>query len=97
MSAENERTGDGDVGTREEHRDGGAVATDDDHLVELYKKMVLIRVFEEATQRSFRQGKLGGYLHVYIGQEAVATGCIDALPLIVTIPSPCCWVAIRRR
>jgi pyruvate dehydrogenase E1 component alpha subunit len=78
VSAENERTGDGDVGTREEHRDGGAVATDDDHLVELYKKMVLIRVFEEATQRSFRQGKLGGYLHVYIGQEAVATGFIDA-------------------
>ncbi len=78
MSAENERTGDGGVDTREESRDGGAVATDSEHLVELYRKMVLIRTFEEATQRSFRQGKIGGYLHVYIGQEAVATGFLDA-------------------
>jgi pyruvate dehydrogenase E1 component alpha subunit len=75
---ENERTGDGGVETREESRDGGAVATDGEHLIELYKKMVLIRTFEEATQRAFRQGKIGGYLHVYIGQEAVATGFLDA-------------------
>jgi pyruvate dehydrogenase E1 component alpha subunit len=40
--------------------------------------MVLVRVFEEATQRSFKKGKIGGYLHVYIGQEAVATGFLDA-------------------
>ncbi len=82
MSTENERTGDGGVETqeepREESRDGGAVATDGEHLVELYKNMILIRTFEEATQRGFRQGKIGGYLHVYIGQEAVATGFIDA-------------------
>ena len=78
MSAESERTGDGGVETREEARDGGAVATNGEHLVELYKKMVLVRTFEEATQRGFRQGKIGGYLHVYIGQEAVATGFLDA-------------------
>jgi pyruvate dehydrogenase E1 component alpha subunit len=48
------------------------------HLVELYRKMVLIRLFEEATQRGFRQGKIGGYLHVYSGQEAIATGLLDA-------------------
>ena len=40
--------------------------------------MVLVRYFEEACQRAFRQGKVGGYLHVYIGQEAVATGFLDA-------------------
>src|ERR687895_299555 len=85
MTAENERTGDGSVETQEEPREetsaesrDGAVAVDRDHLLELYKKMVLIRVFEEATQRGFRQGKIGGYLHVYTGQEAVATGFIDA-------------------
>jgi pyruvate dehydrogenase E1 component alpha subunit len=78
VSAESERTGDGGVETREEARDGGAVATNGEHLVELYKKMVLVRTFEEATQRGFRQGKIGGYLHVYIGQEAVATGFLDA-------------------
>ncbi len=49
-----------------------------ERLLELYRKMLLIRVFEEATQRAFRQGKIGGYLHVYIGQEAVATGFLDA-------------------
>ena len=78
MSAENEHTGDGGVETQEESRDGGAVATDGEHLVELYRKMVLVRTFEEAAQRGFRQGKIGGYLHVYIGQEAVATGFLDA-------------------
>jgi len=74
MSAENEHSGNGGVEARGE----GAVATDGEHLLDLYRKMVLIRTFEEATQRGFRQGKLGGYLHVYIGQEAVATGFLDA-------------------
>jgi len=74
MSAENEHSGNGGVEARGE----GAVATDGDHLLDLYRKMVLVRVFEEATQRGFRQGKIGGYLHVYIGQEAVATGFLDA-------------------
>src|ERR671938_23861 len=78
MSAENDHMGNGGVETHEEHREEASVATSDDHLVDLYKKMVLIRTFEEASQRGFRQGKLGGYLHVYIGQEAVATGFIDA-------------------
>ena len=50
---------------------------DKDTLVALYQKMVQIRLFEEAAQRGFRQGKVGGYLHVYIGQEAVATGFLD--------------------
>jgi len=73
-----ERTEDGSVETQEQPREEGAVAVDGEHLVDLYKKMVLIRTFEEATQRGFRQGKIGGYLHVYIGQEAVATGFLDA-------------------
>jgi pyruvate dehydrogenase E1 component alpha subunit len=44
----------------------------------LYKKMVEIRLFEDAAQRGFRQGKVGGYMHVYSGQEAVATGFLEA-------------------
>jgi pyruvate dehydrogenase E1 component alpha subunit len=74
MSAENENSENGGVETREE----GAVATGTDRLVDLYREMALIRAFEEATQRGFRQGKIGGYLHVYSGQEAVATGFIQA-------------------
>jgi len=45
-------------------------------LVELYRKMLLIRHFEEQCAPAYRQGKMGGYMHVYIGQEAVATGFI---------------------
>ena len=74
MSAENENSENGEV----ESRDEGAVATGTDRLVDLYRKMALIRAFEEATQRGFRQGKIGGYLHVYSGQEAVATGFLEA-------------------
>lgn len=47
--------------------------------VDLLRQMILIRRFEEATEREFRKGKIGGYLHVYIGQEAVATGILSAL------------------
>jgi pyruvate dehydrogenase E1 component subunit alpha len=46
---------------------------------DILKQMILIRRFEEATEREFRRGKIGGYLHVYIGQEAVASGIITAL------------------
>jgi pyruvate dehydrogenase E1 component alpha subunit len=46
---------------------------------DILRQMILIRRFEEATEREFRKGKIGGYLHVYIGQEAVASGIISAL------------------
>jgi pyruvate dehydrogenase E1 component alpha subunit len=46
---------------------------------ELLRQMIMIRRFEEATEREFRKGKIGGYLHVYIGQEAVASGIVSAL------------------
>src|SRR5881275_2890050 len=46
--------------------------------LDILRQMILIRRFEEATEREFRRGKIGGYLHVYIGQEAVASGIISA-------------------
>jgi pyruvate dehydrogenase E1 component alpha subunit len=46
---------------------------------ELLRQMIFIRRFEEATEREFRKGKIGGYLHVYIGQEAVASGIVSGL------------------
>jgi pyruvate dehydrogenase E1 component alpha subunit len=46
---------------------------------ELLEQMFVIRRFEEATEREFRKGKIGGYLHVYIGQEAIASGIVSAL------------------
>ncbi len=47
--------------------------------VEWYGKMVLVRRFEEEAEREFRRGKIGGYLHVYSGQEAVAAGFLSAI------------------
>jgi pyruvate dehydrogenase E1 component alpha subunit len=46
---------------------------------DILRQMILIRRFEEATEREFRKGKIGGYLHVYSGQEAVASGVITGL------------------
>ncbi|HEY0593037.1 MAG TPA: thiamine pyrophosphate-dependent enzyme [Thermoanaerobaculia bacterium] len=45
---------------------------------DLLRKMIFIRRYEEATEREFRKGKIGGYLHVYIGQEAVVAGLQSA-------------------
>jgi len=46
-------------------------------LLELYHQMVLIRVLEEQAALLYQQGKIGGFLHLYIGQEAVSTGLIS--------------------
>jgi len=48
-------------------------------LSELYKKMLLIRYFEEGVLKLFEQGKLFGTTHAYIGQEANAVGVISNL------------------
>jgi pyruvate dehydrogenase E1 component alpha subunit len=50
-----------------------------DHLAELYRQMLLIRRVEEEAARAYAQGKIGGFLHLYIGQEAVAVGSIATL------------------
>ena len=44
-----------------------------------YRAMVLARRFEEEAERAFRRGKIGGYLHVYSGQEAVGAGWLAEL------------------
>lgn len=44
----------------------------------LYHQMVLIRLVEEEAAKLYQQGKIGGFLHLYIGQEAVSTGLISA-------------------
>ncbi len=53
--------------------------TDDAAHLDLYRKMVTIRRFEEEAARAYAQGKIGGFLHLYIGQEPVAVGTIAAL------------------
>jgi pyruvate dehydrogenase E1 component alpha subunit len=48
-------------------------------LTELYRQMLVIRRVEEAAAKAYAQGKIGGFLHLGIGQEAVCTGAISAL------------------
>jgi pyruvate dehydrogenase E1 component alpha subunit len=43
------------------------------------RQMLLIRRFEEKTGEAYSLGKIGGFCHLYIGQEAVAVGSISAL------------------
>lgn len=50
-----------------------------DVALEMYRMMQLIRRFEEECARAYSQGKIGGFLHLYIGQEAVAVGASHAL------------------
>jgi pyruvate dehydrogenase E1 component alpha subunit len=47
-------------------------------LIDLYYQMVLIRLIEEEAARQYQKGNIGGFLHLYIGQEAVSTGLISA-------------------
>jgi pyruvate dehydrogenase E1 component alpha subunit len=50
-----------------------------DELLELYKQMLLIRRFEEKAGQLYGLGFIGGFCHLYIGQEAVAVGLQSAL------------------
>jgi pyruvate dehydrogenase E1 component alpha subunit len=49
-----------------------------EEYLELYYQMVIIRLVEESAAQLYQQGKIGGFLHLYIGQEAVSTGLISA-------------------
>lgn len=50
-----------------------------DELLPLYRQMQLIRRVEEEAARAYVQGKIGGFLHLYIGQEAIAVGTEAAI------------------
>jgi pyruvate dehydrogenase E1 component alpha subunit len=50
-----------------------------DELVEFYRQMLLIRRFEEKAGQLYGLGLIGGFCHLYIGQEAVAVGIQSAL------------------
>ncbi|HUH16220.1 MAG TPA: thiamine pyrophosphate-dependent enzyme [Gaiellaceae bacterium] len=62
-----------------EHKPQRKRALSDERLHELFREMLLIRRFEEKVEERFRAGELPGFLHVAIGQEAVASGVMAAL------------------
>jgi len=56
-----------------------ALQEDRETLVKILHQMILIRRFEEKCAESYSLGKIGGFCHLYIGQEAVGVGAISAL------------------
>lgn len=50
-----------------------------DLMISLYRTMIRIRRFEEEAARQYTRGKMGGFLHLYNGEEAVAVGAISAV------------------
>jgi len=50
-----------------------------EQLHDLHYKMVLLRRFEEKAAEEYTLGKIGGFLHLYIGQEANGVGIVSAL------------------
>ena len=57
--------------------------TSKNELLELYHKMLLIRRFEEKAGQLYGMGHIGGFCHLYIGQEAVVVG-IESIKKPVT-------------
>src|SRR6185436_19658163 len=55
------------------------VADDKELLQRLYRQMLLIRRVEEAAAKAYAQGKIGGFLHLGIGQESLCVGAIAAI------------------
>jgi pyruvate dehydrogenase E1 component alpha subunit len=48
-------------------------------LLQMHYQMALLRRFEEKSAEEYTRGKIGGFMHLYIGQEAVGVGCMSTL------------------
>jgi len=62
--------------TKSKHKDLGLSPA---KLKAMYEQMYLQRRFEERAMQQYQKGKFGGFLHLYIGQEAISTGTTFAL------------------
>ena len=64
---------------KDDRKTDAAAATDPALRSSLLRSMLLQRRFEERCAEAYALGKIGGFCHLYIGQEAVGTGAISAL------------------
>ncbi|HKK46741.1 MAG TPA: pyruvate dehydrogenase (acetyl-transferring) E1 component subunit alpha [Balneolaceae bacterium] len=62
--------------TKKKHKSLGLSEED---VVDMFELMYLQRRFEERAMQMYQKGKFGGFLHLYMGQEAVSTGTVYAL------------------
>ncbi|HEX7700704.1 MAG TPA: pyruvate dehydrogenase (acetyl-transferring) E1 component subunit alpha [Kofleriaceae bacterium] len=68
-----------DPSKRLEADDPAILETTVEELTPLYRQMLAIRRMEEAAAKAYSTGKIGGFLHLIIGQEAVCVGAIAAI------------------
>lgn len=64
--------------TRGERAEAGC-EVDEDRALDFYRSMARVRKFEEAAAQYVREGSIPGFIHAYIGEEAVAVGVCGAL------------------
>ena len=64
---------------RAQHQEEAIDRVDRETLLRMLYQMILIRRFEEKSAEAYTLGKIGGFCHLYIGQEAVAVGSVAAL------------------
>ena len=68
-----------------------------EELLQLYREMLLIRRFEERAGQLYGLGLIGGFCHLYIGQEAVAVGLQSAMTVgkeassLAIVTTDTCW------
>lgn len=62
--------------TKKKHK---SLGLSDDDVVDMFELMYLQRRFEERAMQMYQKGKFGGFLHLYMGQEAISTGTVYAL------------------
>lgn len=55
------------------------LAANVEQQVQFLRQMVLIRRFEERSAEMYQRGRIGGFLHLYVGEEAIAVGLMNAL------------------
>ncbi len=68
-----------DSSASDSEQDTAGIDVTGEEALDWFRKMSLIRRFEERAEEAYGQGKIGGFLHLYIGEEAVAVGAIAAL------------------
>lgn len=67
------------ISNRERPEEPQLYAATKEEMLAFYKEMLLIRRFEEKAGQLYGLGLIGGFCHLYIGQEAVAVGLQSAL------------------
>ncbi len=61
------------------HKSAATPGAGREHALSLLRQMLLIRRFEEKAAELYSAGKIRGFLHLYIGEEAIAVGAMQAL------------------